>query len=340
MSHTIVGTGSALPSERILNRDLAAGLGISQAWIENKTGILERRMAGPGEATSDLAVAAARRALCNAGMEAREIDLIIVGTSTPDHPQPATACMVQRGLGAVNAAAFDVNAVCSSFVYALDVASSLLSAGTGVRRALVIGADIYTRQLDYGDRRTCVLFGDGAGAVVLAAAAPRQGILASKLISDGRLSDLVMVPAGGSRLPPSAQTLADGAGFFTMRGRDVREYVEEVFPRLLNDLLGQAGYTLADLDVVVPHQANGVMVNACARAAGLPVAKLRSTYRWYGNTGAASIPVTLDDAVLRKQIEPGALVALIGFGGGMTAGGLLIRWSGNTRVCEEVEVGA
>jgi 3-oxoacyl-[acyl-carrier-protein] synthase-3 len=332
-----MGTGSSLPERIVPNQDLADGLGIPDNWIVDKTGICARRVARPDEATSDFAIRASRRALCNAGIRSEDLDLIIVGTSTPDHPQPATACLVQNTLGASRAAAFDVNAVCSSFVYALETARSLLSADLDTTYALVIGADVYSRQLDYRDRRTCVLFGDGAGAVVLGPSDKAgYGVIASKLISDGSLYELVMVPGGGTRIPLTTETLASGAGYFKMRGRDVREYVERVFPELLHSLVEKAGYTLSDLELVIPHQANGVMLRDCARKLGLPDEKLYCTYRNYGNTGAASIPITLDDAVLKQQLPPGALIALVGFGGGMTAGGLLLRWSGNVKECGDL----
>lgn len=337
MTFTIIGTGSSLPERIVPNRDLADGLGIAHEWIFDKTGICERRVAHPDEATSDFAIRASRRALCNAGIGGEDLDLIIVGTSTPDHPQPATACLVQNALGATRAAAFDVNAVCSSFVYGFEAARSLLDAETGAAHALVIGADVYSRQLDYQDRRTCVLFGDGAGAVVLGRSdKPGYGVLASKLISDGTLHELVMVPGGGSRIPLTAEALASGAGYFKMRGRDVRAYVERIFPEMLYSLVEKAGCTLDDIDLVIPHQANGVMLRDCARKLALPDEKLYFTCREYGNTGAASIPITLDDAVLKQRLPAGGLIALIGFGGGMTAGGLLLRWSGNVKECSEV----
>jgi 3-oxoacyl-(acyl-carrier-protein) synthase III len=324
----IIGTGSHLPPRVVTNEELAAGLPVSAAWIEERTGVRERRMAAPDQATSDLAVRAAERALEVAGVCPEWFDYVVVGTSTPDHPQPATAALVQAGLEAPYAAAFDVNAVCTSFVYALDVARGLLTADTGARYALVVGADTYSRQLDYSDHRTCVLFGDGAGAVVLGPVGDDQGMLASRLLTDGRLHELVKVEGGGSRRPLTADRLAAGDHLFTMRGREVRRYVEEVVPALVGDLLKEAKLDLGDIDLVVPHQANCVLVRGCFEAMGFPLDRVHMTCGVYGNTAAASVPVTLDDAVRTRGIDPGSRVLLLGIGGGMSAGASLHRWMG------------
>lgn len=327
MQFGIIGTGSYLPSETITNDVLADHLTIDESWISDKTGIYERRRVAPHEATSDLGTHAAREALAAAGITAADLDFIVVGTSTPDHPQPATGVLIQRDLGAHAAAAFDVNAVCTSFLYALDVARGLLTADSSVRYALVIGADVYSRQLDYDDRRTCVLFGDGAGAVVLGPVDDGFGMMSSRMISDGRLHDLVKVPAGGSRLACDADAIACGDHFFKMQGRQVREYVQETFPALLDEVLKDSDLTPADLDLVIPHQANGVLLGQVAEAAGLSPDQLHGTYCRYGNTGAASVPVTLHDAVKAGRLRKEANVVLLGFGGGMTAGASLHRWA-------------
>ncbi|MGC4859560.1 3-oxoacyl-ACP synthase III family protein [Micromonospora sp. DT41] len=327
MQFGIIGTGSYLPPTVVSNDTLVERLDIGADWIVDRTGIRERRRALDSEATSDCATAAAREALAAAGITADDLDFIIVGTSTPDHPQPATAVLVQRDIAAHRAAAFDVNAVCTSFVYSLDVARGLLGADPRTRYALVIGADIYSRQLDYTDRRTCVLFGDGAGAVVLGPVPAGHGMLTSRLVSDGRLHDLVRVPAGGSRLECDENARACGDQYFKMRGRDVRTYVEEVFPALLDELLKDSGLEAGDLDLVVPHQANGVMLDRVATDFGLRPDQLHHTYPRYGNTGAASVPVTLDDAVRGGRLRGSGYVVLIAFGGGMTAGASLHRWA-------------
>jgi 3-oxoacyl-[acyl-carrier-protein] synthase-3 len=324
----IIGTGSYLPPRVVDNQELAAGLAVSAGWIEERTGVRERRVAPPEEATSDLAVRAAQQALESAGVCPEWVDYVVVGTSTPDHPQPATAALVQARLAAVFAAAFDVNAVCTSFVYALEVARGLLTADRGARYALVVGADTYSRQLNYADHRTCVLFGDGAGAVVVGPVEDGSGLLSSRLLTDGRLHELVKVNGGGSRQPLTPDGLAAGDHLFTMQGREVRRYVEEVVPSLLADLLKEAELELADIDLVVPHQANGVLLRGCFDAIGFPMEKVHMTCATYGNTAAASVPVTLDDAVRTRGIPAGARVVLLGIGGGMSAGASLHRWVG------------
>jgi 3-oxoacyl-[acyl-carrier-protein] synthase-3 len=331
MPYGILGTGSCLPDNVVSNEALAARTTVSAEWIAERTGIHARRFAAPAQATSDLATVAARRALAAADLPAEMIDFIVLGTSTPDFPQPATAVVVQAALGAERAAAFDVNSVCASFVYGLDTARGLLTADPNARYALVIGADVYSRQLNFDDPRSAVLFGDGAGAVVLGPVDDGHGMLASRLMSDGRLAELVKISGGGSRNPLTPASLVAGDALFTMRGRAVRDYVEAAVPDLLGTVLKESGATLEDVDLVVPHQANGVLLRRTFAVAGLPAEKLHLTCERYGNTAAASIPVTLDDAVRTRGIERDALVVLLGIGGGMTAGASLHRWPGSAR---------
>jgi acetoacetyl-CoA synthase len=328
MRYGIVGTGSYLPPTVVSNEAIAERTGVAANWIAERTGIHSRRFAQPEQATSDLAARAARQALAAADLPAELLDFVILGTSTPDFPQPATAVVVQAAIGAGRAAAFDVNSVCTSFMYALDVARGLLAADEKSRYALVIGADIYSRQLDFGDHRSAVLFGDGAGAVVLGPVDGERGMLASRLVSDGRLQELVKVAGGGSRNPLTPASLMAGAGYFTMQGRAVREYVETTVPDLLADLLKESELTLDDIDLVVPHQANAVLLRRTFAAAGLPLDKLHLTCGHYGNTAAASIPITLDEVVRSRGIERDALVLMLGVGGGMSAGASLHRWAG------------
>jgi 3-oxoacyl-[acyl-carrier-protein] synthase-3 len=324
----IVGTGSYLPRVVVDNDELASQLDIPSSWISERTGIHRRRFAAPDQATSDLAIAAAREAIDAAGVPPESIDVLIVGTSTPDQPQPATACLVQEAIGARRAAAFDVNAVCASFVFALETARGLLSADDGARYALVIGADVYSRQLDFADRRTCVLFGDGAGAVVLGPVRTGEGFLASRMITNGALYGLVGVSGGGSRRPLTASSLAEGEDRFRMDGREVRRFVEHVVPDLLDDVLKQSGLVLDDVDLVVPHQANAVLVRSCLAGYGVPLEKVHLTCPELGNTAAASVPITLDDAVRTRGLAPGSTVVLLGIGGGMSAGASLHCWPG------------
>ncbi|MER5433852.1 ketoacyl-ACP synthase III [Streptomyces sp. NPDC002588] len=325
----ILGTGSCLPSHVVGNDEVAAAAGVTDEWIVRKTGIRSRRRAKPDEATSDLAVAAGRAAMEAAGIGAADLALIVVATSTPDQPQPATASVVADGLGAGHGtAAFDVNAVCSGFVFALNAAQHVL-AGSDSPYALVIGADIYSRILDPADRRTAILFGDGAGAVVLGPARPGRGLLAGRLAGFGAERDLIEVPAGGSRLPASAETLAEGRHYFTMNGRGVRDFVNATVTPAITAFVEESGFRAGDLDHFVPHQANGRMLEALSGTLGIPDGRTRYTYEDFGNTGAASVPVTLDHAARSGRIGDGDLVLLAGFGGGMAMGLSLLRWQLN-----------
>ncbi|GAA5165108.1 MULTISPECIES: 3-oxoacyl-ACP synthase III family protein [Amycolatopsis] len=328
MTVTISGTGSHVPETVLGNTELASRVGVVPQWITDKTGIRERRVAAPGEATSDLAALAASRALAAARLDAADVDLLVLATSTPDQPMPATACHVQALLGATRAAAFDVDAVCSGFVYAFVVAHAMLLADPARTTALVIGADTYSRVLDYSDRRTAVLFGDGAGAVVLRKTPDAGAVLATTLSSDGSTADLVKIPAGGSREPASADTVARGRHFFTMHGGDVRRLAAKMMPAVVSDLLDATGLRPSDIDLLVPHQANGVMLADLAAGLELHPGTMHLTVARFGNTGAASIPLTLDDAVQNGRLSPGSTVFLVAFGGGMTWGGVALRWSG------------
>lgn len=321
----ILGTGAYLPERVVPNEEIAPAAKVTPEWIRERTGIVSRRRAAPHEAASDLAAAATRRALDAAGIPAADIDVIVVATSTPDHPQPATASIVQHLVGARNAAAVDVNAVCSGFVYALAMAQGLLDTRGG-GHALVIGVDVYSRILDWTDRKTAVLFGDGAGAVVIGPVA-EGGLLRTALRSHGDAHELIRVPAGGSRLPASAGTVAEGEHYFKMNGRGVREFVETRLPGAVSQLLRQANVALGDLHHFVPHQANGVMLRGVLPRLGLSEAKLHTTVEHYGNTGAASVPITLDAAHRAGRLDRDELVLLAAFGGGMNVGLTLLRWN-------------
>jgi acetoacetyl-CoA synthase len=319
----VLGTGSYLPARLVSNEEVGGPAGVDAAWIERKTGIRTRRWAAADEATSDLAAHAARAALDAAGLDPAELSYLVVATSTPDQPQPATACLVAHRIGARRAAAFDLNAVCSGFVFGLATMSRLLAAGG---YGLVVGADVYSRILDPTDRRTVVLFGDGAGAAVLGPAPSGYGVLDMRLASDGSRHGLIEVPAGGSRLPASAETLAGGAHYFRMIGWEVRDYVHAHVPPMVTGLLDAAGLTADQVDHFVPHQANGLMLADLADQLGL-ADRVRLTVRDYGNTGAASVPITLDVTVRDIGVHPGQTVLLTGFGGGMSMAAALLRWS-------------
>ena len=317
----ITGTGGYLPRRRVTNDDLVAdlaarGLESSDQWIVERTGIHARHFIGEGKGASDLAVLAAQRALESAGRTAEDVDLIIVATSTPDMVFPSTACIVQRKLGVAGCPAFDVQAVCSGFIYALTVADSMIRAG-GVRCALVIGAEVFSRLLDFNDRTTCVLFGDGAGAVVLEAST-EPGLLATDLHADGKHVDILCVPGHVS----GGQVL--GHPLLRMDGQAVFKLAVGVLESAARAVLAKAGRTEADLDWLVPHQANIRIMQGTARKLKLPAEKLVSTVQEHGNTSAASIPLALDVAVRDGRIRRGDTVLLEGVGGGFTWGAVLL----------------
>ncbi|MFD8393566.1 3-oxoacyl-ACP synthase III family protein [Streptomyces sp. NPDC059680] len=321
----ILSTGSYLPKHEVGNEEVAERVGVTAEWIERKTQIRSRRYAAPHEATSDLAVKAAERALEQAELTAEQIDYIIVSTSTGDFPQPPTSYLVQHGLGAYGAACFDINVVCSGFVYALSLAHSLVTVRPDTR-VLVIGADVYSRILDFTDRKTAVLFADGAGAAVVAEVPEPYGIIAGDLSSRGDAHHLIRVEAGGSRKPASAATVAEGDHFFRMDGRGVRDFVAEHVPPALRALARRAGVDIAAVDHFIPHQANGVMLGEVVERTGLGAAQTHRTLIRYGNVGSASVPVALDEANRTGALSPGDLVLLAGFGGGMSIGASLLTW--------------
>lgn len=325
MNVAVWGTGSYVPERVVSNDEVGARAGVDDAWITSKTGIRERRWVAEDQATSDLAIAAARAALESSGVSVSEVSTIVVATSSPDHPQPPTAVYVQNALGAENAAAFDMNAVCSGFVFATAVASRMIAGGGGY--ALVIGADVYSRILNPEDRRTVVLFGDGAGAVVLGPSrSSGHGVVATQLHTFGDLNDRIIVPAGGSRLPMEDRHHETGLAYFTMQGRAVKEFVLQELPPLVEDFLASAGVSPDEVDHFVPHQANGLMLAELLPALKLSNATMHDTVQRFGNTGAASVGITLDDAARAGRLSEGDLILLAGFGGGMAAGLALLRW--------------
>jgi 3-oxoacyl-[acyl-carrier-protein] synthase III len=311
----IVGTGSYLPSRVVHNDEFAARLDTSDAWIRERTGIAQRHIAEPTQTSSDLALEASRAALAAAGVRAEALDLIIVATSTPDFIFPSTACLLQAKLGVRNSAAFDVQAVCSGFVYALATADSFIRAGTH-RCALVVGAEVFSRILDWNDRGTCVLFGDGAGAVVLAAG-KRPGLHASVLRADGSHADILSVPGNvcGGRIV--------GSPYLQMQGSQVFKFAVKVLDEVARETVSAAGMQLADIDWLIPHQANVRILEATARRLGLPLERLVVTVDHHGNTSAASVPLALDEYVRAGKIRPGQRVLLQGVGGGFTWGATL-----------------
>ena len=318
----VIGCGSYLPSRILTNQELAQSVETTDEWIVQRTGIRERHIAAPGELTSDLAFHAAKAALANAKLEASSIDLIVLGTSTPDQTFPATAVTVQAALGITHGAAFDLQAVCSGFVYALQVADSLLCGGA-YKRALVIGAETFSRILDWNDRTTCVLFGDGAGALVLEAqeqpgTQADRGILTTHLRSDGRHRAKLYVDGG----PSSTQTV----GHLRMEGREVFKHAVAMITDVIYDAFKATGTSANDIDWFVPHQANKRIIDGSAHKLGIAPEKVVLTVDRHGNTSAASIPLALADAVADRRIKRGNLILLEAMGGGFTWGSALLRW--------------
>jgi 3-oxoacyl-[acyl-carrier-protein] synthase III len=318
----VLGCGSYLPNQVLTNADLAHKVDTSDEWIVQRTGIHERRIAAPGELTSHMAVHAARVALAHAHLDAPAIDLIVLATSTPDNTFPASAVSVQSALGITHGAAFDLQAVCSGFVYALSTADALLRSGA-FNRALVIGAETFSRILDWTDRTTCVLFGDGAGAVVLEAqeqpgTRDDRGVLTVRLRSDGRHKSKLYVDGG----PSSTGTV----GHLRMEGREVFRHAVAMIADVVEDAFKVAGYGVADIDWFVPHQANKRIIDGSAHKLGIDPAKVVTTVDRHGNTSAASIPLALADAVADRRIKRGDLILLEAMGGGFTWGAALIRW--------------
>jgi 3-oxoacyl-[acyl-carrier-protein] synthase-3 len=322
MRSVVLGCGSYLPSRVLTNADLAKKVATSDEWIAQRTGIRERRIAADGELTSDLAIHAARAALANAKIDAQSIDLIVLATSTPDNTFPASAVTVQAGLGINRGAAFDLQAVCSGFVYALATTDALLRTGT-FKRALVIGAETFSRLLDWTDRTTCVLFGDGAGALIMElepqpGARDDRGILVSRLRSDGRYKSKLFVDGG----PSSTGTV----GHLRMEGREVFRHAVTMITDVVEDAFEMTGYTAADVDWFVPHQANKRIIDASAIKLGIDPSKVVITVDRHGNTSAASIPLALSVAVSDGRIKRGDLLLLEAMGGGFTWGAALLRW--------------
>lgn len=324
MKARITGTGSYVPAKILTNADLENMVATSDQWITERTGIRARAVVGPGEACSDLAVKASRRALEAANLSAADLDMIILATCTGDYPLPATACLIQHQLGATKAAACDLSAACCGFVYALSVADAYVR--TGMRHVLVVGSEVMSAITDWTDRNTCVLFGDGAGAAVISATEGTNGILSTHLRSDGALWELIAVPGGGSRLPPSEKVLAEKLNCLKMKGNETFKVAVRTLEEVARETLAANHLSIDDLDLYVPHQANVRILNAVADRLGLPEEKVMLNLARYGNTSAASIPIALDEAVQQGRIKQGSLVMLGAFGAGLTWASALIRW--------------
>ena len=323
----IIGTGSALPARVLPNSELEKMVDTSDEWIATRTGIRERRVATESESMSTFAIAAGREALRAAQVDAGDIDLLICATVTPDMPIPSTACIIQDRLGARRAAAFDLAAGCSGFLYGLSVAERFI-ASPQYNNVLLIGAEVLSKYVDWTDRTTCVLFGDGAGAAVLRAGAPPYGVLSCTLRADGSLADYIQVPAGGTREPASERTIAERRHYIKMKGNETFKMAVRSMEESARQALGMAGLTTTDINLFIPHQANRRIIDAIGTRLGLREDQVHVNIERVGNTAAASIPVALDEAVKQGRLKRGDVVLFAAFGTGLTWGAAVCRWGG------------
>lgn len=321
----IIGMGHAYPEGILTNADLERMVETSDEWITTRTGIKQRHKAADNEYTSQFGTAAARQALERAGLKPEDIDLIVCATTTPDQILPSTGALIQAQLGATNAAGMDVFAACSGFLYGVTMVESMIRTGQ-IRYALVIGAELLTKYVDYTDRGTCVIFGDGAGAAVLGPVAEGKGILATKIRSDGRLEESLYARGGGTKYGTSHETVDNRMHYFTMKGNEIFKLAVRSMSDISLEMLAKAGYTVADVDLVIPHQANQRITDAVASRLGVPEEKVYSNIAYHGNTSSASIPIAVDECIESGKIKEGSLVLLTAFGGGVTWGATVIRF--------------
>lgn len=321
----IVGWGRYVPEKVLTNDELSTMVDTSDEWIRARTGIIQRHIAGPKETTSSMALKAAKEALWVAHVEPPDLDLIIVATATPDYPFPATACLVQDSLGATKAGAFDLLAGCSGFVYSLALASQVIGNGA-CQNILVIGAETLSRIIDWKDRATCVLFGDGAGAFVLQASDRPGGILSFKLGSDGSGGDLLILPGGGSRHPSTVDSVTRGLHYVRMEGRAVFRFATRIMGKAAHEAVEAAGLNLKDIDLFIPHQANHRIIKSAARYLALPDEKVFVNVERYGNTSSASVPIAFCEAIEQERMKPGDHLVLVAFGAGLTWAAAVVQW--------------
>lgn len=323
----IAGTGCYLPEKRLTNADLEKLVDTNDEWIVQRTGMHERRVAAPDQATSDLCIEAAKSALENAGMKATDLDMIIVATVTPDTIFPSTACRVQHGIGAREIPAFDLAAACSGFIYGLSMAKTQIASGV-INNVLVLGGEVLTRFTDYTDRGSCILFGDGAGAAILTPAADDDisSIVDTHMASDGSGADLLILPGGGSLNPPSPEMLEKRLNYMVIQGRAVFKQAVSRIVRLVDESLARCDLKSEDIDMVIPHQMNARIIESAAKRLKIPLDKIFINLDKYGNTSAATIPIALDEANRQGVIKRGDLLSLVTFGGGLTWASALVRW--------------
>lgn len=321
----IIGMGHSFPEGILTNADLEKIVETTDEWITTRTGIKQRHKAAANEYTSQFGTKAAQLALERAGLKPEDIDIIVCATTTPDQIMPSTGALIQAQLGAVNAAGMDIFAACSGFLYGITMVESMIRTGQ-IRYALVIGAEVLTKYVDYADRGTCVIFGDGAGAAVLGAVAEGKGILATKIRSDGRYEEALYASGGGTKLGTSHETIDNGDHFFKMKGNELFKVAVRSMAEISKEMLDKTGYTVEDVDIVIPHQANQRITDAVASRLGVPEEKVYSNIAQHGNTSSASIPIALDECIQSGKIKEGSLVLLTAFGGGVTWGGTVIRF--------------
>ncbi|WP_028855304.1 beta-ketoacyl-ACP synthase III [Psychrilyobacter atlanticus] len=325
-SFGILGIGTYVPEKIMTNFDLEKIVDTSDAWIQKMTGIKERRIAAENEATSDLAYNAAVKALESSNTKAEDLDLIVVATMTPDYFTPSVSAILQKRLGAHHAAAFDLGAACSGFVYGLEAGGNFIATGM-YKKVLVIGAEVFSRILDWEDRNTCVLFGDGAAAAVLGEVEEDYGIIGSHLGADGDLDDVLVIPAGGSRTPSTHETVDNRSHYLKMKGPEVFKFAVKAMPGAVEKVLANTGINIDELELIVPHQANMRIINSAAKRLGFPAEKFVINLDKYGNTSAASVGLALGEAVEKGMIKKGDNIALVGFGAGLTYASCVMKWA-------------
>jgi len=321
----IIGMGHSYPEGILTNADLEKIVETSDEWITTRTGIKQRHKAAENEYTSQFAVKAGRQALERAGLEPTDIEIIVCATTTPDQILPSTGALIQAELGATNAAGMDLFAACTGFLYGLTMVESMIRTGA-IKHALVIGAEVLTKYVDYTDRGTCVIFGDGAGAAVLGPVAEDKGILATKIMSDGRYEEQLCARGGGTKLGTTHETIDNRDHFFKMKGNEIFKIAVRSMADISNEMLARAGYTVDDVDLVIPNQANQRITDAVASRLGVPEEKVYSNIAMLGNTSSASIPIALDECVLAGKVKEGSLVLMTAFGGGITWGATVVRF--------------
>lgn len=323
----VTGWGMAVPERVVTNDELAQTVDTSDEWIVSRTGVRERRVVEENQTTASLATEAALNALAVANLSPMDIDLIIVATSSPEHLFPATACLVQDNLGAVRAGAFDLLAACTGFIYALNLGTQMIRSGS-MRNALIIGSETLSRMVDWQDRNTCILFGDGAGAFVLQASDEKAGLLSAIMRSDGSGADLLSVPAGGSALPASVETVQEGLHYIDMNGREVFRFATRVMTQATVEAVKDADLEIEDIDLVIPHQANRRIIETAIRNLDIPLERCVINLDRYGNTSTASIPIAACEAIQDGRVAANDRIVFVGFGAGLTWGAAVVQWSG------------